>query len=44
MVSKGGGTGVKSVAEILSRLGGLLHQENDGNIFISRVIIPVGKL
>ena len=41
---KGGGTGVKSVAEILSRLGGLLHQENDGNIFISRVIIPVGKL
>ncbi len=37
----GGGIGLKSVKHILSRHKGLLQQETEGNVFISRVILPL---
>lgn len=37
----GGGIGLSSVRHILSRHGGILHQEVSGNIFVSRVMMPV---
>lgn len=37
----GGGIGLRSVRHILSRHKGLLQQEESGNIFISRVIMPI---
>lgn len=38
----GGGIGLRSVRNILSRHKGLLRQETEGNTFISRVILPIG--
>lgn len=37
----GGGIGLKSVKHILSRHKGLLKQETEGKVFISRVILPI---
>ena len=38
-----GGTGLKSVVRTLGKYGGMLSVEQDGDVFISRVIIPIGS-